>query len=375
MTRKTFPIASAAVLVLALAGCEAQKSSNPLSPSVAGPIAGVDITSPKLLEPGQGFKFKASQQPIKLLIENASTTGVRPITYIFEVAADSEFQSKLFARAGVLPGDGGRTTVVVDLLEPGRAYFWRARAQDGANTGLFATARFELLPPPQLSAPGPISPINNEQVASRRPTLVVGRSDRNEAVGAVAYDFHIATDQAFTQIVATGRQDDSGAQITFVPGSDLAASLTHFWRARATDGETTSAWNAVQVFRTPAPVPIPAPGPGPAPGAPCRSSSPQSIVECERAKYGHMSSGQLVDLMRAIARSLNANGISGAPFGILRKASGHNCGGYSCDIVCSGSGNSQRQWDVLGDADGAQTPVWSGPHGVPGIRIDVCEIQ
>ena len=74
-------------------------------------------------------------------------------------------------------------------------------------------------------------------------------------------------------------------------------------------------------------------------------------------------------------RSLNANRIGGGPFGILRKGSGSNCGGYSCDIICAGQGNSQRQWDVLSDAEGAQTPKWSGPETVPHIRVDACEIQ
>ena len=92
-------------------GCEAQKSENPLSPSVAGPIPGVNISAPRLLEPAQGFKFKENQQPIKLVIENSNTNGVRPITYIFEVAADNGFATKVFARSGVVPGDGGRTTV------------------------------------------------------------------------------------------------------------------------------------------------------------------------------------------------------------------------------------------------------------------------
>jgi hypothetical protein len=88
-----------------------------------------------------------------------------------------------------------------------------------------------------------------------------------------------------------------------------------------------------------------------------------------------MSSTQIVSFLRAVARSLNRNGIDGGPFGILRKRSGNNCGGYSCDIICAGQGSSQRQWDVLGDAEGAQTPTWSGPKTVPNIRVDVCEIQ
>jgi hypothetical protein len=88
-----------------------------------------------------------------------------------------------------------------------------------------------------------------------------------------------------------------------------------------------------------------------------------------------MSSSQLVSFLRATARSLNRNGISNGPFGILRKDSGHQCGGYSCDIVCSGQGGGQRQWDVLADAEGDQSPTWNGPKRPPNIRIDVCEIQ
>jgi hypothetical protein len=93
-----------AVLLLALTACEAQKSSNPLSPTVAGPIAGVEITVPRLAAPAQGGKFKENQQPIKLTIENSTSTGVRPLAYTFEVATDSGFATKVFARSGVLLG-------------------------------------------------------------------------------------------------------------------------------------------------------------------------------------------------------------------------------------------------------------------------------
>ena len=51
----SFPAAATGIaLLLTLVGCEAQKSENPLSPSVAGPIPGVEITAPGLLEPSMG---------------------------------------------------------------------------------------------------------------------------------------------------------------------------------------------------------------------------------------------------------------------------------------------------------------------------------
>ena len=141
-----------AAMTLTLAACEAQKSTNPLSPSVAGPIAGVNITAPKLVEPLQGFKHKESQQPIKLIIENATSNGVRPVTYMFEVATDSEFVTKVYARSGVPAGDNGRTSVQIDRADLGRAYYWRAKADDGANSSQFSASQFEVLPKPLLVA-------------------------------------------------------------------------------------------------------------------------------------------------------------------------------------------------------------------------------
>ena len=88
-----------------------------------------------------------------------------------------------------------------------------------------------------------------------------------------------------------------------------------------------------------------------------------------------MSASATVNFLIATAQSLTRNAIAGAPFGVLRKGGGTNCNGYSCDIICAGQGNSQKQWDVLGDSDGAQTPSWNGPDMVPNIRVDTCEIK
>lgn len=377
MARKNFRPSAAwpAALLLTLVACEAQKSSNPLSPSVAGPIAGVEITAPVLVEPAQGLKYRESQQPIRLVIQNANSTGVRPITYTFEIATDTNFETKVFARASVPPGDGGRTAVQADRLDIGRAYYWRARAEDGANMSLYSTAQFEVLPKPDLSVPGLVSPVNNERVSSATPTLTVSNSTHNSAVGSLRYEFQVAKDAAFTLLSATGSVDEGGGQTSYQVDRTLDANLTHYWRARATDGDTTTSWSGAQTFRTPASGPDPGPGPGPGPGGTCNSSNPQAIVQCERAKYGHMSSSQTLNFLRAVAVSLGRNGISGGPFGILRKSGGSNCNGFSCDIICAGQGNGQKQWDVLGDAEGAQVPAWNGPITVPNIRIDVCEIQ
>ena len=92
--------AGAGALSLAATGCvKTEKSENPLSPTVAGPIAGVNITQPQPVEPSQGIRIANNLQPVTLSLQNAATTGVRPISYRFEIATDVELhQHHLRAR-------------------------------------------------------------------------------------------------------------------------------------------------------------------------------------------------------------------------------------------------------------------------------------
>lgn len=365
--------------LLVLGACEHSKSSNPLSPTIAGPLPGVEITQPVLLEPGQGWKFRDKQQPITLLVENASTNGVRPLVYAFEVAVDAGFKNIAYSRRDVPQGDNGRTAHrLQDNLQLGRTYYWRAWAYDGANTGAYpSTVSFEVYPPVVINPPQLVSPGSGSTTGSLFVELRVANSARSGPAGNVSYAYQVARDQAFTQVVsATGGQPEavSAGQTVWAP-TGLANSVTYYWRAYATDGEARSGWSSVWSFITPAEAPS-GEGGSTTPCGPPYPTTHLGIIECQRSKFGsHMSSAQLVTFLRASARDLNAGGLSGGPFGILRKTSGANCGGYSCDILCAGSGSSQKQWDVLGDADGAQTPAWIGPKMLPDIRVDTCEIQ
>src|SRR5215831_16167311 len=141
--RSHIRLLSSGLLLVAAAGCQTSKSSSPTAPTVAGPIAGVTISAPVLLQPAQGFKFKESEQPIQLVIQNATTNGVRALTYTFEVATDSAFTAKVFSRSKVAPGD------------------------------------------------------NNQTTASLTPTLVAANAATVGPVNNLTYEFQIATDQAF----------------------------------------------------------------------------------------------------------------------------------------------------------------------------------
>jgi len=274
MLRATARLSALFLPLVVLAACQQAKSSNPLSPSIAGPIAGVSISSPKLLEPGSSAQIAVDQQPVGLLIENASTTGVRPVTYIFEIATDAGFTTKVFTQSGVQPGTGGRTTFKVpQTLTAERTYYWRVKADDGANASDYSAAgTFRVYTPVILQAPAPLSPGDGETIAVRRPTLVIRNSLRSGPAGSIQYLFEIARDSGMTDRVLAALVDEAPTQTSYTAPDDLAYATRYYWRAKATDPGHESNFSAVQSLVTPpAPViitPAPSPSPSPSPGVP-----------------------------------------------------------------------------------------------------------
>jgi hypothetical protein len=289
---KGFRIALLVCVPAFVAGCEASKSSNPLSPSVAGPIPGVSISAPRLLEPSNGSEIDKNRQPISLVVENATSTGVRPLNYLFEVATDANFNAKVFSRSGVPPGNGRTSLKLPSPLDPEKTYYWRARAQDGANTGPFASSTtFHVKTPVALQAPSLRSPVNGARVAALPTPFVFGNAARSGPVGSVSYTIQISANDSFTAIVAQVNVGEGGGQTSATLGQGLAADKLYYWRARAFDQKNTGPWSGIQTFRTPAvpgggtPPPPPRPPPGGGKPGSCASSSGPTIAKCIQAKY------------------------------------------------------------------------------------------
>jgi hypothetical protein len=365
--------------------CQVAKSSNPLSPSIAGPIAGVEITTPNLLEPGQDWRIWMRDQPVRLMIQNADTSGQRPVTYAFEIASDEAFNSIIFKRTGVTPGNVITTLQLPDTLPTGRTYWWRARAEDGANVGPYSkVVSFVAVTPVVLSPPLPVSPSGT--ITTTVPEFKLNAGGKSGPTERVVYSVQVANDQAFSSIAATFLVDEAGAQTIIAQNYGFLNNRTYYWRTQATDvgdSRAVSTWSNVQIFNTAQAAPPPGPGPDPGPGGggggdaskcgPPFQTTPLGILQCHRDLYpAHMGSGQAVAFLKASARDLNRAAVSGGPFGILHKATGNQCLGYSCDIICAGQGSGQRQYDVLIDEKYAN---WGTPISGPGIRVDFCEIQ
>lgn len=283
-----------ALLVLATA-CESNKSANPLSPSVAGPIPGVEISAPKPLEPGVNWEISNDKQPLALLIENPGSNGQRPVTLEVEVASDEGFSTKVFTKGGIEPGPNGRTQLQLpSKLTSDRTYFWRAKGQDGANSGPWSPAvRFSIYTPAVLKAPTPRSPIGGELVDDLDPRFRFRNADRSGDIGKITYRVEISRNDSFTQGVAayTGHEDGGpGGETVVESASLLPASITLYWRVRAWDGAINGPWSATQFFKTPAAPEVPTSGGGGGGGgggnpSTCASKDGDYIVNCIAAKY------------------------------------------------------------------------------------------
>jgi hypothetical protein len=259
-----------ALLGASALGCAQAKSANPLSPDVAGPIPGVQITAPQPLEPGIGATLTGTETNVTFVIQNAETSGQRALWLQLDLAADPGFQQVLHQADRLAPGGDGRTSYRLPApLGSGRTYYWRTRALDGANSGPYSgVAHFSVMEAPYIETPAPLEPAG--QIGTNRPEFKVRNGRTSGPVGNIVYRFEVGTAPDPSAITAV---------VTVAPGSNGTTSMslgelpfgqTLYWRVYATDHETTSPYSPVMVFRTadaPAPsTPIPTPLPSPAPG-------------------------------------------------------------------------------------------------------------
>jgi hypothetical protein len=252
---------SALVAVVSLVGCESAKSANPTAPSIAGPIPGVNITAPRLLEPGAGSTLVFDGQPPTLLIENAGTSGVRGIWLQLEIGVDTTFAQLVHQADQIALGDNGRTTYrLPSPLGAGYTYYWRTRAADGANIGPYsAVSNFSVVPPVVIDAPAAMAP--SGRITTNKPEFRVTNGAISGTEGVV-YRFEVARDADFTSIVAVVTAVPNGSGSTTMTLGELPYKSTYFWRVRGTDGTKESPYSNTQAFTTPDPPAAPSPGGG-----------------------------------------------------------------------------------------------------------------
>jgi hypothetical protein len=235
-----------------LSSCEQVKSSTPLSPSIAGPIAGVEISQPGVVSPADGARIASDTQPITFVVDNASSNGVRPLTYLFEIASDNGFTKKVFSQTGVTPGDGRTSLRLPQPLQSERVYFWRVKAYDGANEGDYSPPMsFSVFTPVVIGVPGLADPADGSTTTSLKPIIEVINAPVSGPAGQIHYLFEVATDAAMANRIISADVLAGNGRTGYGIQNPLAANTHFYWRARAFDSGHTGDYSRVFSFVTP----------------------------------------------------------------------------------------------------------------------------
>lgn len=201
----------------------------------------------------------------------------------------------------------------------------------------------------KVSAPGPVSPAGGQELDDNDPDLVITNASAHFVADVpLEYVFEVFRDGQLVYRSAPVPAGPGG-QTSHETAELLDYDAAFTWRAYAVHQGQRGPMSEAAAFRT-----VNRFGPSCA-----HLGSELAIVECRRAQYDHIPHDELPEFLAKVAYDLNAAGMEHAPYGRLLKDTGNNCHGYSCDIICAGQGNGQRQWDVLIDEDEAQIPVWN----------------
>jgi hypothetical protein len=115
--------------------------------------------------------------------------------------------------------------------------------------------------PPRLTAPVADTPETDRQLDTLRPTLTV-RNGTSDQTGTRTYEFQISDNADFTtaasraargyRVVVTkpGVAEGANGTTSFTVEEDLQPTTKFYWRARMTQGTTTSEWSQGLSFRS-----------------------------------------------------------------------------------------------------------------------------
>jgi hypothetical protein len=263
-------------------------------------------------------------QPLKMMIQNADTSGVRTISYTFEVASDQAFTQIVFKKTGVAAGNITTTLQLPEPLPTGRIYWWRARAEDGANTGEYSkVVSFTAVAPVVLGTP--IGHLPTGSITTTTPEFKVESGGKSGPYERVVLTVQVANDPGFASIAAIFVNDDNGGSKTIFENYAFLNDRTYYWRVQARDigdSQAVSAWSATRSFTTAVAAAPPTGGGSIGNGnwQSCGSTPGQALVQCVRdAVYRSSTLQDAFAVTKRVAWLLRGTGV-----GLLIKNGGEN---------------------------------------------------
>ncbi|WP_224361763.1 endopeptidase [Hyalangium versicolor] len=199
------------------AGSNAACYSNASSCVCATPTCAAP-TTPSLSSPASG----ATGVDFAAVLAWNDVTGA---LYDVQVATDSAFTNVVASASGLTAS----TWTVTPTLNPTSTYYWRVRSANtcGGTSAWSSSSTFATRGCIALGSPILASPINGATGVSASAAL-----DWSDVTGASAYEVQVATDSAFTNVVASA---STLATSAWTVSPALNPNTTYYWRALGKD--------------------------------------------------------------------------------------------------------------------------------------------
>ncbi|RPI16507.1 MAG: T9SS C-terminal target domain-containing protein [Ignavibacteriae bacterium] len=194
------------------------------------------LSAPTLLSPVNGAT-NVSQTPLLDWSDVSNATS-----YQMQVSTGSAFTTTVVNQTSLT---SSAYTVPTGILASGTTYYWRAKASNSSTSSAWSSV-FSFKTgtiTPALTAPVLLSPVNGATNVSTTPLL-----DWSDVTNATSYQIQVSTGSAFTSTVVNQTSLTSSAYT--VPAGVLASGTTYYWRAKASNSSTSSAWSTVFSFKT-----------------------------------------------------------------------------------------------------------------------------
>ncbi len=219
-----------------LAAAAAVLTVAPAAPVVAGTLA----VAPADVLAGQAAEAS-------LTLENRGALGVTgyPIAVDVVAGSDATVHASVPLSVDLVAGESRLLTlsIATGTIAPG-PYVVRLRG----GTSPITLDRARLVVHGLIAPPSPHAPANGASVDTAHPSLVVNNAASPEGA-ALSYEFELFGDEALTQVLPAARGvSETNSRTAWVVAAGLAEDTPYWWRARASDGFSASAWSAVSSF-------------------------------------------------------------------------------------------------------------------------------
>ncbi len=211
-----------------------------LADTLAAPVV---LTLPSDEAPGIGVIIDNDVSSVTLDWETLGGAT----SYEWQLDDDANF----YDIAAGFEGDAEASSAQLPDLEPATTYYWRARANDPVLSPWSEKWSFTTVLGTETAAPQLLSPAFGATGMPLRPLFQWGA-----AAGADGYELVVCSDPDFTNTIVLRTGDYALPCTAWECNVDLLPNTTYYWKIRAVNAESFSAWSAVSAFTTEAPLMI-----------------------------------------------------------------------------------------------------------------------